>query len=502
MNTVSPLDTHDDLEEAFGSTVNQEDLVSFKTKTVSGAISYTVRSLILYGIGLVTSLILGAYLSVEAFAVYGFVTQIIALLQLFSDVGLGPILIQKKKEPTLKEYRTVFTVQLFLSIFLFLIVVAIGQLDFVNNKIGHSGIWVLLSLGFSLPMASLKTISAIKLERKLQFSKLVIPAIAEQVIYNILMIALALSGYGVMSFAYAIFARSLIGVGVMWYVQKWKMGFALHLSFVKSMLSMGSSFQGSNILAAIKDQLFYLTLWSYLPATSFGYIMWSKSWSQVPYMLTVQNVIAITFPAYSRLQKNPQKLKKAIEKTLFFITASIFPILIGMSVFIYPLTQVISKYNKWEPAVITFVLFTLSIGGAAISTPLTNTLNAIGKVHTTLKLMIMWTILTWGLTFPALKFFGLNGVAYTAFVISLTSFLPIYFVKKYISICVWPNIWRQTFASAVMGFVGVVGMSIWSSSFVSMLIGMSISGIVYLIVFFVIGWKKIVFEVKSLLSKS
>ena len=65
-----------------------------------------------------------------------------------------------------------------------------------------------------------------------------------------------------------------------------------------------------------------------------------------PYNLTVQNVMAITFPTFSRLQKRPALLKKAIEKSIFFISLSIFPILVGMSVFIQPLTRVFSAVCK------------------------------------------------------------------------------------------------------------------------------------------------------------
>ncbi len=494
MSNQTPTDTTDDLQEAMG----EKEAQSFKKRTISGAVSYTLRSLVLYSFGFVTSFILGAYLSVEAFGIYGIVTQIIALLQLFSDIGLGPILIQKKKEPTKKQYRTVFTIQFFLSFLLFAIVLGVSQFPGMKVKLGEQGIWVLLALGVSLPLGSLKTISANILERRLNFSKLVIPNIAEQLVYNTLMIYFAISGYGVLSYAYAIFARSIVGVISMWMIQPWAIGFDIDTKFIKKMLRMGTGFQASNILAAIKDQIFYLTLGWILTPTQFGYISWSKNWSQVPYMLTVQNVIAITFPAYSRLQKDTKRLKKAIEKTLFFATTSIFPILVGMSVFIYPVTQVVPDYQKWEPAITTFVLFTLSIGWAAISTPLTNTLNAIGKVHITLKIMVIWTVLTWVLTFPFLRYFGFHGVALAAFVISFTSILPVYFVNKVVHIDIVDTLWRQVVSACVMGIIGFFGISIWSMSIWHMILGMGITGTTYVLVLGMIGYKKVVYEIKSL----
>ena len=43
-----------------------------------------------------------------------------------------------------------------------------------------------MSLAFSFPLATLKTISSIKLERKLSFDKLVMPQIFEQIVFHLI----------------------------------------------------------------------------------------------------------------------------------------------------------------------------------------------------------------------------------------------------------------------------------------------------------------------------
>ncbi len=238
-----------------------------------------------------------------------------------------------------------------------------------------------------------------------------------------------------------------------------------------------------------------------MPLREFGFIQWAKTWSQYPYNLTVQNVLAVTFPTFSRLQNNKQALKKAIEKSIFFITLAIFPILVGMSIFIKPLTIVVPSYAKWQPAIYSFVLFTISIGWAALSSPLINALNAIGKINQTLKLMILWTVLTWALTPLSVLIFGFNGVALAAFAIAFTSFLPILYVKKYVQINVVTNIWPQFIAALTMGIVGWLGLSIWSQSLKWMLIGMISVSTLYVLILLMLGWKKIWAEVSSLKLK-
>lgn len=497
MINQTAVDTTDEIEELM-----DDEVIEIKKKSVSGVISYFFRTALLQGIGLVAAFILSAFLSPSDFGIYGFVTQIIGLLIFFSDVGLAAALVQQKQDPDNKEYRVAFTLQWLLSWLIVGLILLLLSFGFIQQKVGSAGVWVLLSLAISFPLATLKTVSSIRLERKLLFQKLVLPQIFEQLVFYGLLIALAWKGMGVLAYAYAIIARSLVGVLVMWIIEPWSgIGFMWNNKILKSMLSFGLKFQLNDFLARIKDQLFYLGLGAFLPLEQFGFIQWSKNWSMYPYNLTVQNVMAITFPTYSRLQHRKDLLKKAIEKSIFFISLAIFPILIGMSVFIWPLTQVIEKYAKWEPAIFSFIMFALSIGWAALTTPLVNTLNAIGHINQTLKLMVMWTTLTWILTPLFIWWIGFNGVALSAFVISFTSLFSIKMVKKYIPVEILPQIKEAAFGSILMAIVGVMGLGYWSVSLKHLFLGMIVTSLSYLIGIVLVGRNKIFREVKNLLKK-
>lgn len=496
INQTAP-DTTDEVE----AVMDPVDVADLKKKSVSGAASYMARTLVLHGISLAALSLLAAYLTANDFGIYGIVTQIIGLLTFFSDIGFGSALIQKKTEPTTTEYRAVFTVQQLLSWFIFGCTVLIAALGFLTPKIGWQGNLVLMALGFSFPLVTLKTIPSVMLERRLDFGKLVIPQILEQLVYNGLLIVLAINGWGVLSYFYAVLGRAIIGVISMWYLQRWPIGFSLDQAAIKRMLGSGAKFQLNDFLARLKDQLFFLVLGLYLPTDTFGYITLSKTFSMLPYQLSVQNVIAITFPTYARLQHDKQLLRKAIEKTLFFIALLTFPMIVGMCIFIFPITELIPKYAKWQPALFTFVLLTLSIGWGAISTPLTNTLNAIGHINTTLKLMVMWTVLTWALTPIFVWWLGFNGVAVATFLISFSSILPIYYVRKIVPINVWDQTWRQLLAAGGMALVGYVGLHWWATSFLHLGLGMVAVAATYAGVLFAVGKNKVLAEVKSLRSK-
>lgn len=498
MINLTPTDTTDEVVEV----LEQDQVDQIKQRSVRGAASYMVRTLLLQVVGLVSAGVLAAYLNAADFGIYGIVTQIIGLLTFFSDVGLGSALIQKKAEPTEAEYRVVFTIQQLLSLGIFSITLGLVGSHALLDKLGPAGEWVLLTLGLSFPLTTLKTISSVKLERKLEFSKLVIPQIVEQLLYQGILIVLAIQGFGVMAYAYAIVARTVAGVGVMWLIQPWSPGLSLNKNALRSMLGSGTKFQLNDFIARIKDNLFYLLLGLYLPNQIYGYITFAKTFSMLPYQLTVQNVIAVTFPTYARLQHHPELLRKAIEKTLFFISLLIFPMLIGMVMLVGPLTELVPRFAKWQPALMTFSWFTLSIGWSAVSTPLTNTLNAIGQISTTLKLMVMWTVLTWVLTPLLVWWLGYDGVGLAAFLIGITSLIPIYLVKKVVPVQVWSQVWRQLLAACVMGLLGWVGQSWWGLSWAHFIGGGVLLGMTYLLTLALVGWTKVQVEVQGLLVKN
>ncbi len=496
MINQTAADTTEDLEEA----LSHEEVQTIKNRSVVGALSYFVRTAFLQGIGLVSAMILSAFFSPEDFGVYGYVTQIIGLLIFFSDLGLAASLIQKKDQPTKIDYQTAFTVQQLLSWLIVFISFVIIQTGLVQSKVGLEGKWILMALSLSFPLASLKTIPSIKLQRRLEFSKLVLPQIFEQISFHGILIFLAWRGMGAMAYTWAILARSIIGTITMLIIQPWQVGLVISKKALKNLISFGAKFQLNDFLARVKDQLFFLILGNFLPLKQFGFIQWAKTWSMYPYNLTVQNVMSITFPTFSRLQKRKDLLAKAINKSVFFISLAIFPILVGMAVFITPLTQVVSHYQKWQPAIPSFIMFTLSIGWSAISTPLVNTLNAIGRINKSLKLMVIWTVLTWVLTPLLIWQVGYHGVALASLLISFTSFLVIREVKKICSIDVWGNVRIQLISSVAMAFVGLIGLEFWSQSLVYFFLGAAVSGLTYLLIVFVIGRKKILTELESLRS--
>lgn len=421
------------------------DIALIKKRSLTGVVALTSRTFILQLISFGATFLLTIFLSPQIFGVFYVVSAIINFLGYFSDIGLAAALIQKKEELTQEDLATTFTIQqLLVGTAVVLSLIFSGPLAQFYHLDG-AGLWLLRTLVVSFFLSSLTTIPSILLERKLQFDKLIIPQIVQTLGFYLVAVYLAWQGMGITSFTWAVLTRAILGLIAMYIVSPWRVSFRISRGVARRLLKFGIPFQLNGFIALLKDDLLTVFLGKVLPFTQVGYIGWAKKWAEVPLRLIMDNVVRVTFPAFSRLQESEEHLRAAVEKTLFGISLTIFPISVGLLFFVQPLIGIIPKYAKWEPAILAFYLLTVSSVFAGLTTPLTNALNAIGKIKVTLVLMVVWTALTWILTLTLIHFFGFNGVPMAFLAVATTIVAVVYLVKRYIKFSFWKSIiWPLT----------------------------------------------------------
>src|SRR3990167_2953838 len=374
------------------------DVRSFSKKTVHGIFALASRSLILQIINFIAFLIISIVLSARELGIYTAVIAIQRVISFFTDFGLGAALIQKKENLRKEDIATVFTIQSVVTLSIFLIFLLL--LGYIKSffRLNDEGGALLLVLVFTIFLSSFKMIPSILLERNINFGKLVIPQIGESLVFNILLITLVINNFGINSFTLAFLISSLVGIPLYYLVSPWKPSLGVYRASIKE-LRFGIQFQAKNILATIKDDFLTIILTRILSFTQIGYIGFAQRIAFFVYRYIVDSVTKVTFSSYSRIQDNKEFLQTAIEKSLFFTTIILFPLLFGLIITSSYLMQFIPGWaNKWEPALISLVFFSLNAVISSMSSVLVNVLDATGRVKTTLKLMVLWTIMTWTIT--------------------------------------------------------------------------------------------------------
>jgi O-antigen/teichoic acid export membrane protein len=458
-------------------------------RSVHGVVALLFRSAFLKAVNLVSQFVLTIFLAPNEFGVYYIVLAVKAFLSYFSDIGLSAALIQKKEEATRDDFKTSFTIQQILVI----TIVIIGLLgsNFVASfyDLDRPGVFLFQALVFSLLLSSLKTIPSIILERELDFKKLIIPQIIEAIIFNVVAVSLAVTGHGISSFTFAVLTSGIAGLIAIYIISPWKPAFGIEKESARKLLSFGLPFQTNSILALLKDDFLTIILGRILTLSEVGYIGFAQKWAYTPLRLVLDDVIRITFPTFSRLQHDGKAMKIAIEKSLFIILTIVTPLLIGLVILAPYLIDLIPRYEKWEPAFVSLIFFSGNAMLSSISTPLTNFLNAVGKIRTTLKFMTFWTIATWILTLIGIRMYGFNGVAIAAFAVSISVVAVIIITRRIIAFDVFKSISAPIISGTIMAIALYFVSSLFNGTFLH-IAGLVILGAVLYITILIILAKK------------
>lgn len=480
------------------------DLRTISKRAIKGAVSLIFRRVALQAISFITiNLVLAKMLPVATLGIFNISTAVVSFFSFFSDIGLAAAIIQKKGEVTLDDLRTTFTIQQLLLLFLVLIIWFMAPFFVSSYGLEENGMWLIRALGLSFFITGLKVIPSVLLERDLKFNPLVGIEIFETLTFNLILIVLVIFGFDLTAFSYAALARSVIGVAMIYLIAPWKVSIGISKISAKSLLSFGLPFQLNALLALLKDRLVPLVIAGMIGPLGMGYVTWSQNLAFLP--LEVMNIIIrVSFPTFSRLQDDKVNLKQALEKSLFITTLFLYPGLFGMVVLAPFLVEYVVS-SKWVPALPLFYLFSISTFWATLSTTFTNALNAIGHIRTTLKLMILWTVLTWLLTPLITSYYGFIGVALSSAVISFSSVITIYLIKKFVDVSIISNIWQPFVASLAMSAVVFILANFLVKDWLSLIFVIACGAIIYFGFMMLIGREKLLsnlVEVKNAFSST
>lgn len=483
--------------------MEQPEIAQIKTKTTANVLFLTIRNFGIQGVSMIGFFLLTLILGAGDVGLFAIVAESVSILGYFSDVGLASALIQQKDEVTKNELRTTFFIQQCLVIIALLIVSFVYPQIAASKNYGDKELWILIALCYSFVAASLKTIPSVLLERGLNFKLISTIDITENILFYFTAVIFAYFGFGVYSYAIASFIRSTVGLIFIYYKSPWQVGFAFSQDSIKKLFKFGIPFQLNSFIAVAKDRLSSLLVAGIIGRESFGILSWAQKGPRIP-LSFMDAVMKVTFPTFSRLQDDPDMLYRSLKKSIFFIAFSVTPLLVGIALIGQDVINVIPKYNKWLPAIIPLYIYSINAAIAAITTPLTNAFNAVGKITTTTKLMIMWTVLTW-IFYPLLSYrYGYLGTAAATLIVGSSSVVVWILAQKIFKLNVFTTISLPVLGAFLMFIFSYPITYLYLPPLTSIVLKVLISTSVYSIFSFIFMKNDVMWfykEIKCLFSK-
>lgn len=431
---------------------NSQQKEDLKRRGVLSAMSLFFQSGYSAFLGLVANLILTILLSPAIFGIYITVLSLISFLNYFSDIGLAGALIQKK-DLNEDDLATTFTIQQVLT--LALIILGFFATAFIRSfyKLPIEGVYLYWALLVSFFISSFKTIPSVFLERKIHFQKIVFVQVVENTLFYATVSVLALLGYGINSFTFAVLLRSVVGLILIYSISFWSPRIGFSVKSLRQLLSFGIPFQASSFLALFKDDLIVLYLGRVLGFEALGYIGWAKKWADAPIRIVMDNINKVIFPLIARFQDDLQKVKNLFQKILYYQTALLAPVYIGMILLMSKFVDIIPNYHKWQQALPFFYIFAVSSLIVSLFAPFINLFNALGKVKVSFSLMAFFTLIMWGLTPLFTRYLGIYGFPLVHLIVSISFSAVLIETKKLMQFDFIKPVYKFLFCAFVMGVV-------------------------------------------------
>jgi len=432
------------------------DWESVYGKSVSGLKVLGARHLILQVVGFAAGVLLARLLTPEAFGQFALANFIVCLGAVFTDLGLGAALVQKRDEPNHIDVQTVFTcIMTLTSIVAVILFWAAPAIMRLYRNLPDWAPWLVRVMAMSLLITPIRTIPLLLLERNLKYKQIGLVELSEGLAYHITAMTCALAGLGVWSFVLAIVTRNVAGVVLACAVVRKLPGFGFRKDRAIPLLRFGIPMQLQLFTSVLNGAVAPVLIGGMVGPIALGYLGWAGNLGSKPLQLA-ELLGRITFAGYSRLQADLSQLRKAMETTLEATGRFVFPLsLIGIA--LAPSITRLIYSDTWLPAVLAFQLYLASIIPFFIGVVPARGLIALGESQTVLYLNLVSTVALWVGAILLLPFWGFASVPIAiTLATSMEMFLRIRAIKRVTPVKVLKSISPPWIAGTVAGVVGAL----------------------------------------------
>jgi O-antigen/teichoic acid export membrane protein len=402
-----------------------------KDKIIKGGFWLGLSKISIQLFSFLINALLAYFLKPESFGLISVVTVFLGFVSLFTNIGFGASIIQKK-DITSNQINTLFTVN-FITYFVTAVTIYFTSgivADFYNTPELSSLIkWSCISV----VVPSLYVIKRKLLEKKLEFkilSKIDVISSVFSGIAGIISAFLKAEAYSLV--IQAIFL-SLFYLVLINYYEKFKLKFAFYIKETKDLIIYSIKYKLSQATNYLERNIDYMLIGKLFNPFILGIYTFAFNIMYFPIKRISYVFTEILFASFSIVQNDYHKLRIGFLKSIRIISIITFPMMLIVSFFCKDLLQTVYG-NKWNDAVP--IIQILSIAGAIQSVEQVSGVifDAIKKTQINIYLGIVKIIFI-SLSVLIGSKFGLRGVAMGITIYKFITFLvSMYLLKRIIEL--------------------------------------------------------------------
>lgn len=400
-------------------------MTTLKQQTARGVKWLLGSSFIQKALSVVTMVVLARILSPSVFGLFALAFVAIDALGLFKSMGFDSALI-KRKENIEKAANTAFFIIPLLGLVLFLIMNVsapyIGR--FLNSQEVAP---VMRVLGLIFIFSCFSMVPKALLQKDMRFARVASAEVGGAIVYSVVAISLALSGFGVWSLVVGYLAKTVIVMITIWHFAKWKPQFMFDKTIALEMFHFGKFlFLGSSVWF-LKMNLDNLLVGKLLGITALGLYVIAFNIANFSADYLGSKVAKVVFPAYSKLQHDLNNLRSAVLKTLKYISLIAIP----FSTTLFLLNREFLSFiygSRWVDAASTLKILAWAGTFNVLPVAFGAVFLVCGKPKFVFSVITLQVALFFIFLAPAAKMFGINGIGV---VVTLSGLIALLIISIY-----------------------------------------------------------------------
>jgi len=337
--------------------------MSLRKKTLSGVAWTFGQQVGVQSINFIIQIILARLLLPEAFGLIAMIQIFMAIGQTLMDGGMTSSLI-RTKDPDQADYSTVFFINLFASIGLY--VLLFFAAPFIASFFNQELLTLIIRVyTLSFVIQALVGVQTTRLTKEMNFKLQMYMQIPSTLLGGIVGVVLAYKGYGVWSLVWMQLTVSFLFMLQHWFRTDWRPSFIIDGEKFKFHFIFGYKLTFSALLTAVYTNSYTLVIAKMFSAAQLGFYNQANTLRMYPVRNLTVALQKVTYPLFSSIQDDDLKLKRVFKKITQVVFYIIYPVMLVLILIAEPLFRFILT-EKWLPAVPYFQILCI----AAIVYPL------------------------------------------------------------------------------------------------------------------------------------
>jgi lipopolysaccharide exporter len=394
-------------------TIRIQGLESLSKRVFKGSLWVFALRFSNRGLGFIRTIILARLLAPSDFGLLGLAMLAIATLETLSQTGLQTAIIQKKEEvesylDTAWTFSGVRAIVLFITLYILAPVIS----NFFRTPNAEMVIKV---IAFSTLVSGFKNIGFVYFEKELHFKTIFIFEFLSTLVDLLIAITLAFILRNVWALVWGGVAGQCLRVFLSYILHPYRPSLNFEAKKFFELFEIGKWVLSSSIVLFFATQGDDIIVGKILGAAALGLYQVAYTFSNLPATEIAQIISKVTFPAYSKLQDDLQKLKQGYLKVLKVTTLISSP-LTGVIILLAPDFTLLFFGYKWMPAVPAMRILALSGFLRSVISTMSPVFFSLKRPDISVRCQIIRMILLATFIFPLTMKWDILGASYAVFI--------------------------------------------------------------------------------------